>query len=326
MSDRDEVINTAKNLSLRLGGAFIKVSVPMLIGVYLVTGFYSVEQDRIAMLQRFGKVIDAKVQPGMHWALPWPVHKVDKVAVKQTKTIVIDDFGKEFAEDSAAGAFKEATGLWPYCITGDNNIVNIVLVIKYTITDPMSYRFKVTDAEKLLRAAAATTTIHALAGLSVDEILTYGKDWISNEIKLKLQRRLNDLDAGVSISFIELRDVSPPQRVQSAFDDVINAKVEKRKMLNEAESWSNQAVAEARGEAEKAVQDAHAYQREKIDHAQGDASRFLSQLAEFNKAKDVSRRRMYLEFIRSVYPKIKQIVVVDTQGDKKPLKIKLFSK
>ncbi len=303
---------------------FIKWVWFVLIIIYLFTGLYSVKQNEIGVLQRFGKVIDGEVMPGIHYALPWPIDIIDKVALKEMKSLVIDDFSKDFSPTSPADRFYELTRLSPYCISGDNNIVTISILIKYNITNPVQYLFKIKNCQELLRNIAATTVVHCLASLPVDEILTYGKKRIEDEVRLKLQSMLDNIESGLGISFIELREVSPPYSVQAYFDDVINAKVDKRKMVNNAESYRNEMVPKARANAEKMIQEAYAYKKEKKSYAEGETKRFLAQLAEYKKAKQLSKIRLYLDFIRSVYPHLEEIIIVDSKKKNKLLNMKLF--
>lgn len=326
MVHNDEVAKSIKISSQHLINFFIKWVLFVLIIIYILTGFYSIKQNELGVLQRFGKVIDGKVRPGMHYALPWPIDRIDKVPVKEMRSLVIDNFSKSFAPDSPAASFQELTELSPYCISGDNNIVTISLLIKYNITNPVLYLFKIKDSQQLLRDIASTTIIHCLASLPVDEILTYGKKRIEDGVRLKLQRKLDHLESGLDISFIELREVSPPESVQSYFDDVINAKVEKRKMVNDAESYRSQVLPRARANSEKMIQEAYAYKKEKVSHAEGETKRFLAQLTEYRKAKEVSKIRLYLDFIHSVYPSLKEIIIVDNKEKKKLLNLKIFPK
>jgi len=299
--------------------------IPLFI-IYLFTGFYSIPQDKVGVVQRFGKIIEQRVQPGLHYAFPWPIDKIDKVPVKLIKSILIDDFSQDYEFDSLTALFEKVTGLSPYCISGDNNIVSVSLMIKYNIIDPVAYLFKIKNNEQVFRDLACSTIIHCLATLPVDEMLTYGKKGIEDYVRTNLQRKLDNLQAGLGVSFIELKEVNPPRSVQKFFDDVINAKIDKRKMINKAESDRNMRIPKAKARADRMIQEATAYKREKISYAEGETKRFLAQLAEYSGSKKVTRRRLYLEFIRSTYPSLKNIIVVDNKKGKKLINIKVFSK
>jgi len=321
---------------------FIGLVAGALFAIYLCTGFYTIEQNTIGVLQLFGKVIDDNVEPGIHYALPWPVSRVNKITVKTEKAIEISHFaripldnGSETGDSKAPTsspvplpasrdpgiAYRDLTGLAPYCITGDNNIVNISLVIKYDVTDPKSYLFNVKDPEALLTSAAATAVVHYLASRPVDEILTKDRDLIASEVADTTQQRLGAMDAGITISRVELRYVSPPESVQPYFDDVINARVEKIRLLDLAESYRNKKILRAESEAYTIKQKAESYRQETLRRAQGEAKRFLTQLEEYRKAPTISRKRIYLDFMRVICPKLDHIIAVDNSGREKPITI-----
>jgi len=358
---REEIIKTTKDSFTRLG-MLVRLALVLLAVGYLCSGFYTLEQNMVGVLQRFGKVVDAGVEPGIHYALPWPVSRVDKIAVKKMKILEITDFGAvppagesrsadsdadasvptrprrralqsrrqrgrggASAPTNRASAYKELTGLDPYSITGDNNIVNISLAIKYNVTDPVSYLLKVREADALLQSVAAAVTVHALAALPVDEILTIRKDFIAGEIQRHAQDRLDLLGAGMTISFVELRYVNPPENVQPYFNDVINAKVEKIRLLDVAESYRNQKVLEAESKAYAVRQEAESYRHERIHRARGEVERFLAQREEYAKGMRVNRKRIYLDFARLVFPKLKRIVVIDNEGRETPLNVRVMA-
>jgi len=146
-----------------------------LILLYLASGIYSIGQTQAGVHQRFGRIINPNVKPGVHYALPWPIDKVDKVSVKIVQRILIDDFSSRLEKDSTSYVFREMTGLTPYCISGDNNIVNIICAIQYTVSNPVDYLFRIKANERLFRDVICNSIIKSLAALQVDEILTYGK-------------------------------------------------------------------------------------------------------------------------------------------------------
>lgn len=309
----------------KLAEVFLKWMLGIGLVVYFLTGLYSIRQNELGVVIRFGAVVSDRVQPGIHYALPWPVDNIYKVPVKEVKTIVLDDFSSEAAPGSSAAKFHESTGLETYSITGDNNMVSISLLVKYTVFDPAAYLFNIRNAEELMRSLACSAVIHSLSSLPVDGILTYGKKAIEDEVRRGLQEKLDNLGSGLAVSFIEIKDVHPPSKVQSYFDDVINAKVDKKKLINEAMSRSNKNISSARADAAKKVQEANAYKKQKVDHALGDAGRFLSRLEEYSKAREATRKNLYLDFINALYPKLEQIIVVDNKKGKKLTNVRIHS-
>ena len=306
-------------------GSFSIYILLILILLYFVSGVYSVPQNQIGVHQRFGRIINQKVSPGMHYALPWPIDRVDKVPVKVIKRILIDDFSNNYEENSTPYVFKQTTGLTPCCISGDNNIVNIFCAIQYRIFNPAKYLFSIENNEKFLRDVFCNAIIKCLAGLSVDEVLTFGKRHIENTLKTETQKKLDGLDCGLIISFVELRNIQPPSVVQGAFDDVINAKIDKRKIVSQAESYRNEKIPQAKAAANKMIQQAQTYKIENISKAQGQTQRFLDQLKAYEKSKETTKKRLYLDFIKEIFPTIEKVYIVENTDGKTPANIKIFS-
>lgn len=306
-------------------GVFSLYILLILAVLYLLSGLYSISQSQIGVHQRFCRVVNPNVGPGIHYALPWPIGRVDKVPVKIVRRIVIDDFSSAVERDSIAYSFREMTGLTPCCISGDNNIVNILCTVQYTISKPMDYLFKIENNERLLRNIFCNAMIKCLARLQVDEILTYGKRNIENHLKSEVQQELDELSCGLMVSFVELRDVRPPSGVQSAFDDVINAKIDKRKIVNEAESYRNERIPRAKATANRMVEQARTYKIERILKAQGETQRFLAQLEVYQQKKTTTRKKLYLDFIREIFSRIEKVYIIESKGGKNPVKIKVLS-
>lgn len=283
---------------------------------YAFSGIYKIERDSIGVLIRFGKVVEANVLPGLHYKLPWPIDRVISVPVKQVKTIEINDFSSTYtlAESGVSYAFYNNTNIAPYCITGDNNLVAITLEIKYNIADPVDYFFRTKQPEAFIERIAANLIIHQLAHLHIDDVLTTGKKQLEFDLQNLLLEELDKYNTGIRISFLEIKEIVPPQTVQDDFDRVINAEVEKKQMLNEAQGYQNRIVPEARTEADIIIQDAEAYKREKTLQAEGEAARFLSRLKGYQQNPKAQREKIYLDFVKTVYPQLKEIRVIDANG------------
>ncbi len=295
-----------------------------LVLLYIFSGVYSISSNEIGILQRFGKVIDDKVQPGIHYRLPWPVDRVTRVPIKTVSRIQVDDF-YSLGEGTMARVFAGMTGLDSYCVTGDNNLVNVSCVIQYTITNPCKYLFSVASPDIMLRSMASNTIIHCLATMPIDDALTRGKQQIANYIKHELQKRLDDSQCGLSISFVELSDIKPPDRVERYFSDVVKADIDKAKMINMAESYRNEKIPAAQADATKILQEAGAYKTEVVLRAEGDASRFEKLLEQVQKKGGSSRTLLYLDTMRDILRNVgkKHFVGRDTSG-KPPARLRLY--
>ena len=316
---RENIGNTLRQTAVF--GTWIIVA---LVVIYIASGIYIIPQDQIGVLQRWGRVVDPAVPPGIHYAIPWPLHRVSKVPIKVMHRVSIDDFFSSTEPGSKSAILYEITGLNSYCISGDNNLVNLVAVIQYNIYDAVKYLFNVTDNERLLMEAACSSIIHTLAGMPIDEILTSGKPELETGILTNLQASLDDLGCGLNVSFVEVRDVSPPANAQEAFEDVINAQIDKKKAVNNAESYKNQKIPQAKADAAALNEQAEAYKNEVIAKAEGETERFLALLAEYKKAPDVTRTRLYLETITDIFKTVRKKYVFDKNNDGESSQLKLF--
>ena len=282
--------------------------------IYCLSGVYQIKGDAVGVLTRFGKIVEPRVLPGLHYKLPWPIDKIAVVPIREVKTLVISDFSSGFRNEDnnngASGAFFRKTKLVPYCITGDNNIIAITLVIKYTIDDPVQYLYGITNPDYFMERCTADLVVHHLACLEIDKILTFGKKQLEFDIQNELTDKLAQFNTGIRLTFLEIKEIIPPEKVQQYFDKVINAEIEKKKALNQAQGKYNRAVPAARSEANAIVQKARSYKSKKILDAEGEASRFSSRYQAYKENPKAHLKKIYLEFIKTLYPRIGEIRVV----------------
>lgn len=302
---------------------FLLVIVAGLSAVYLLSGFYKVSESELGVIQRFGKVIDGKVEPGGHYRLPWPIDTITKVPVKTTHTIEIKDFSL-LTTDTKENEFRKYTGLSSYCITGDNNIVFIDFLVRYNIIDPVKYLFNLKSNEDYLKQIACSSAITSLAGKTVDDILTVGKKSVEVYLKNAIQENLDLLNSGLGISAIEIKDVTPYKEVRTFFERVINAQIQKRELINNAESYRNENLPKTKGMVMQIEEEALGYKYEVVSRAQGEVDRFRQQLNEYSKAKKITKQRMYLDFIQDKFPALKKIILVDNSGEKRIIDLRLL--
>ena len=305
--------------------SFLRWILLCLIILYLFSGIYSVSSNEIGILQRFGEVIDDKVQPGIHYALPWPIDRVTKVPIRIVSRILIDDFYSTSLPESTARVFAGMTGLDSYCVTGDNNLVNVMCVVQFNITNPFDYIFRVREPNIILRNMACNTIIQCLSRMPIDEILTRGKQAIASYVKVGLQKRLDDSQSGLSVSFVELRDIKPPDRVEQFFSDVVKAKIDREKMINEAESYRNEKLPAAKADATRILQKAGAYKKAVVLRAEGETDRFKRLLKQVREKGGSARRMIYIEAMKDIIGKVgkKHIVIRDEKG-KAPARLRLY--
>ena len=313
---RGDLLREQARSSLRHVSRVVRAAAVLALLGYALSGIRSVQPSEIGVRLRFGKVVHADLKSGMHFALPWPVSRIDRIPVKSVSRMVIDDLSASLTSGTASGEYYRHTGLKSYCLTGDNNLVHLSFTLQYLVADPVDYLYHIEDHEQLLRHLATDAAIHVIAGMTVEDVLTVGKATVAQEILHRTTTDLDALETGIGIASVELTDVSPPPEVQQAFDDVVNAQLEARRSVSEAESYRNSTLPEAQGRASRLRQESYAYKQGQIAHAQGETERFRAQLVEYHKAPKVSRQRLYLDFLTRIYPAIHaKIIVQERDGE-----------
>ena len=267
---------------------FTTVLVILVLG-YVTFGIYQVEEAERSVVLRLGKFQEIK-GPGLRWNPPvvdsWEI--VDVVRVRPHRHDAL-------------------------MLTKDENIVDVTVSVQYQIADPMKYVLDIRDADASLAQATESALRHVVGGSIMDDALTTGRELIAQEVRGRLQNYLDRYSTGLEVLIVNIEDSSPPNQVQEAFDDVIKAREDEVRARNEAETYANGLVPEARGQAQRMLQDAEAYKEQGSSAAQGDAARFSLLLAEYQKAPDVTRNRLYLESIQGVMSNSTK-VMVDVEG------------
>ena len=275
--------------------------------VWALSGIYLVAPDQQAVETLFGKVVAPRVMPGLHYALPWPIQSVAKLKVRQLQRLVV---GGEIA-DTVLGRTPPLASQF---LTGDQNIINMRVVVQYSVSVPADYLFQAQNPAQVVGAAVESELARRVAHRGVDAVLTTEKAAIQEEVRAAAQKLLNDYRAGVALSTINIESVTPPAEAADAFRDVASARADTARIVNDAEGYANDLVPKARGQAQQSLQEAQAYQEKKINEAAGDAARFTQLVAEYSKAAQVTGQRLYLETMEQVLPRIKK-VMVDENGN-----------
>jgi modulator of FtsH protease HflK len=282
------------------------------LGAYLSSGFYVVGADERAVVRRFGAV-DARVGPGMHYRLPWPVDRVDVV-----KTTSVMKVGVGFALPT--GGSEAPSGM--ELLTGDTNILNVALVLQYVVRDPAEFLFEVEDPQAFVEAIAEAVLTETVLGMPIDEVLTKGRVAVQDRVKGETQRILDRRHSGIAIISASIMTMTLDRSVAKAFQDVADAMADRENMMNEARAYQSNLIPKARGEARTRLSEAEAYKKQRIAEAVGEASRFHALQKEYEKAPDITRARLYLEAIEKLLPKA-QLYVIDSDRGRVPLHLKL---
>lgn len=271
--------------------------------VWALSGFYIVQSDEQGVVTRFGKIVKKAVPPGIHYHLPWPMEKVDKPKIRKINRVSIGYMDKK-------GKEKEGTdSVIIQRLTGDINIINMRILLQYSIKDAPNYLFKTENPDYLVKVAAEAAITEIVGTLAVDEVLTIGKLKIQNKTQKIVQEFLDSYGCGIQVLTANLQEIHPPKDVIKSFKDVINAHADMDKFISEAHSSKNIIIPKARGEAVSLIKSAEAYRENKINRATGDSSRFLAVLEAYQKAPRVNRDRLYLETMEKIGPKMRKYII-----------------
>ena len=273
------------------------------IVLWLLTGVYIVGPDEVGVVRTFGEFTRV-TQSGLNWKFPAPIETANTPKVTEVKRIEIGF--RSLKNGQYRTVEKESLML-----TGDENIVDAEMIVQYKIKDPVSYLFNIVEPELTVRQAAEASLRTVVGRNKIDETLTTGKFTIQEETKLQLQAILDKYESGIHVVAVQLQDVSPPKEVIGAFKDVASAKEDKNRMVNQAEGYRNDVIPKARGEAEAMIRDAEGFRDSRVKRAEGDAAKFTTILKEYNKAKTITEKRLYLETMEKVLPDVEKIIVPD---------------
>jgi len=277
------------------------------------TSFYTVEANEEDVVLRFGKYHDTS-GPGLKGKLPFGI---DKVLKGEVLTIHREEFG---FRTLSAGVRSEYDYRSPLVVaeatmlTGDLNLAMVNWEVRYKIKNLKDYFFEVRDPKQTLRDVSQAVMRIEVGNRSVDEVLTLMRTEIEQSVADKMQVALDEYKCGLHIIKVNLKRVDPPDHVREAFNAVNQAIQERSRIINEAEGQRNQKVPAARGAADKAIKEAEGYKVGRVNRAEGDVSAFLAVLAEYEKAEDVTRKRLYLEAMEKLLPRIGRITLVDDEG------------
>ena len=268
---------------------------------WLFTGIYTVGPDEVGVVQRFGKY-DRTVHSGLNYHMPFPIETVKTPKVTEVKRIEVGF--RTIGKNQYRTVERESLML-----TGDENIVDAELIVQYKIKEPINYLFNFIGPELTMREASEASLRTVVGRHNIDEALTSGKLMIQEETKELLQSILDKYETGVQVVAVQLQDVSPPKQVIDSFKDVASAKEDKNRMINEAEGYRNNVIPKARGEAQSMILEAEGFRESRISRAEGDVAKFKAILKEYSKAKDVTRKRLYLEAMEEILPGLEKYIV-----------------
>ena len=280
----------------------------VLVLIFLITGYYQVEPNETAVVLRFGRFLTT-TGPGPHLKAPLGIDRVYKV---KTDYQFKQEFGFRTARAGirtqyASGDYTDESNM----LTGDLNIATVTWVVQYRIRDPKAYLFNVRGVVNTLRDASEAAMRAVVGDESFNEVLQLKRQQTELDAKKMLQELLDRYGCGITVKLVQLQDVHPPAPVKDSFDEVNRARQEMDQAINQAYQQYNKVIYRVKGEAQQMVKEAEGRKVERINRARGDADYFLQQLAEYRKAPEVTRQRLFLETMRKILPRLRHVYVVD---------------
>jgi membrane protease subunit HflK len=303
----DEIINKFKGLKGKLPGFWLLAAVIVLL-IVIFSSVYTIGVNEVGIIQRFGKYIRT-TSPGLNFKLPWGIEKLTKVKVR---LVYKEEFGLRTIMPGVRTEYARPTAYLneALMLTGDLNVAVVPWIVQYRIKDPYKYLFKVRNVNSTLRDLSEAAMRMVVGDRSINEVISKREE-IADQAKLLLQKELDEAETGLNVVTIEMKKTNVPEPVQPSFNEVNQATQEKERMIYQAREDYNKAIPTARGQAEKTIKAAEGYALDRVNRAKGDAARFLALYEEYAKAKDVTRRRIYLETLKDIFPRLGSKFIVD---------------
>jgi len=312
--DPDDIVNDLRQRAAALGSRRITIIIAgALLLMFLWSTWFTVQPEETGIVQRFGAV-ERTVGPGLHFKFP---DGIERVRLVPTARVLKEEFGFGTAATGAGGrtqyaadkkAFKDVSLM----LTGDLNVIDVQWIVQYRIEDPVRYLFRVRESRQTIRDIAEAVTRRVVGNRLGSDVLTVGRVAVSTEVKVEMQKILSDYETGVRLVTVELQDVTPPDTVKPAFNEVNEARQDRERTINQAQEQANREIPKARGEATRTITEAEGYAVERVNRANGEATRFRAVLAEYQRAPEVTRRRLYLEAMAGILPDAKALYIVDS--------------
>jgi membrane protease subunit HflK len=281
----------------------------LLIGaLVLFSAVFTIQPEEVGIVLRFGKYIRT-AEPGLNFKLPAPMEQVLKVPVQRQ---LKQEFGFQTVEAGVKTRYSDRKfDAESLMLTGDLNVVVVEWIAQYRVADPYKYLFRVRNVTKTFRDMNEAVMRAVVGDRSVDEVITIGRLEIENQAKVMLQELCNQYETGIQVEQIVLRSVDPPDPVKPSFNEVNQAEQERERAINEARGEYNRVIPKARGEADQLIEQAEGYAIDRVNRAKGDASLFDDVYAAYRRAPEVTRRRIFLETMETIYPAMERKILLD---------------
>ena len=292
--------------------------------VWVCTSVTFVGPGRAGVVMRWGRALDETLPPGVHLKAPWPIDRVVRIELQKVRRLEVGFRTRDIPRSINAVAAEFYATLWEsrhaagtyekipeeaLRLTGDENVVDMNVVVFYRVRDARSYLFNIAETEDLVRFSAEDVMTRVAGTMSLDDVVTARRDSFELDIRTSVQQHLEAVSAGVDIIAVRLQDVHPPLEVVPAFRDVASAREDKSRIINEALAYMDQTVPAARGDARRLVLEAEGYRTDRVDRARGDADRFTTMAGRYRSAKEVTEVRLYLETMEELLAGVEKYIV-----------------
>ena len=295
----------------RMFGGIGKILIVILAIVLFQVGnssYYTIKPGERGVVLRFGEY-SKTASPGLNFKIPL----VDDVIKVDIETVRKEEFGFRTKVPGQKSIYqREGFDAESLMLTADKNVIDVQWIVQYKVQDPFNFLFKVQDVRQAVRDVSETSMRRIVGNMDFDYVLS-NREILANTTAKELQAELNNYEAGAVIVTVQLQDVNPPDAVKPAFNEVNEADQDMKRLVNEAEEAYNRVIPKARGEALQIVEEASGYLAQRVNESKGDTSRFLAIMKEYQAAKDVTRKRMYLETMQEILPSITDIYVIDKE-------------
>jgi modulator of FtsH protease HflK len=293
---------SAQPPNMRQIGGGIGMLVVVVLVVWLASGFYTVDEKQRGVVFTFGKQTDL-TSPGLRWRLPFPIQSHEIVNLSQVRTVEVG-----YRNTVKTKVLKESLML-----TDDENIIDIQFAVQYTLNDPLAYLFNNKKPDETVLQAAETAFREVVGSSKMDFVLYEGREQVAIAAQKQIQEILDRYKTGIAVSRVTMQNAQPPEQVQAAFDDAVKAKQDLERQKSEGQAYFNDVVPKARGAASRLQEEAQGYRQRVLANAEGEASRFTQVLAEYNKAPQVMRDRMYIGTMQQMLTSTSKILL-DAKG------------
>ena len=288
-----------------IGKVFLILGAVILFQV-VYSSFYTIQPGEVGIVLQFGKY-HRTTDPGLHFKVPY-IEELNKVDVE---TVRKEEFGFRTRIPGTQSVLdRRGFDMESLMLTGDKNVIDVAWIVQYKVNDPVHFLYKVRNVPQAVRDASEMVTRRIVGNMDFDYVLG-NREILAGDAKRELQGELDNLECGVQIVALQMQDINPPDSVKPAFNEVNEADQDMKRLVNEAEETYNKVIPKARGNAKKIIEESHGYAVQRVNEAKGETARFNSIVSEYLNAKDVTRRRMYLEAMQEILPNVDHVYVMD---------------